>query len=142
MSDPAETQSETQSEVQTRIIRWIGEPARYKTRHLRGGQTEQVLDWEFERGREAPTPNASVRALKPSAIPELSREYHWGPKKPFISEMTDTDADVLLASSVGYKFIDVTEDPIVEKNEDAIRRLGDPLWAPKVKALRPSNGTK
>jgi hypothetical protein len=125
--------SEDKSDV--RLIRWIGEPARFITRRRRDGTVDRAVDYEFEREREAPSNGHSVRIIDPAHIPGLSRSYHWGPSAPFVAEVKPKDAELILASSSGHVFRDVTDESHVGRmtrkqlnSSGLVRRLEDPLY--------------
>ena len=127
----------------TRLLQWIGEPPRYLTRRTKDGKVDKQIDYTFESGREAPTPNHSVRSLRPASLPGLSRTYHWGPNYPFVAEVLAPDAELILSSSEGAKFRDVTDEKkfgtrtmksVMEAG--LIRRLDDSLHQPTVDRLK------
>lgn len=131
---PTDPPLDSPAEPTTRLVQWIGEPPRFITRKTKDGKTDRSIDYEFEREREAPTPNHSVRSLRPASLPGLTRTYHWGPQWPFIAEMIASDAELVLSSSEGAKFRDVTDETKLGKHtmksllkDGKIRRLNDPL---------------
>lgn len=133
-----------------RLLQWVGQPPRLLKRRNPDGSVEQVIDYEFERMREAPTSGHSVRLLRPplashdkTAVPGLSRPYQWGPKAPFISEVFSEDAVLIATLSVGTRFRDVTDvtDRVgsrsIRRHYEAgnIRRLEDDFDEPSIDSV-------
>jgi len=128
---------------------WVGQPPRYVARRdATTGKVERSIDYGFERNREVPYANASVRSLRPpvnerdkAALPGLSRTYHWGPGAPFLAEVLPADADLILNHpTIGSRFVDVTDHkgPLGSRTikghyrAGLVRGLEDPLHQPSV----------
>lgn len=126
-----------------RLIRWLGQKPQYVEVRVKGRSSYRDIDYEFEETREAPTPGASTRFLRPASIPGLSRIYQWGPKFPFTAEVLEEDAELILQHpTVGNRFRDVTGVSRFGKYtvEEAyanggIQRLDDPFHGPSIELL-------
>lgn len=102
-----------------RLLEWIGQPAVFDDpivtyRLTTGGYTpDQARKIRAAaRRRNRRVDGTTGRALEPTgpgAIPELTRRIQWGPKKgTYIQEVTDEEARLILGSSSGNEFVDIT----------------------------------